>query len=100
MSHHLSTVYVVSRDKLRVNAVANTLVAEEDVRHTKSELQDPLSKEFTNTALTSEQQTAVLVCKISSRFLLSMSELGQCTALTPMRRPSSINVLMRCENGA
>ena len=78
---HLSTVSVVTPDQLRVNAVANTPVTDEDIRRAKSDLEGPLSKAFSDSTFTSEQKEAVLdLCaKFRPVFSLSMSELGRCT---------------------
>ncbi len=77
----LFTVSVVQPDQLRVNAVANTPVTDEDVRRARSELEGPLSKAFSNTTLTDDQRDAVLdLCaRFRPVFSLSMSELGECT---------------------
>ena len=78
---HLSTVSVVTPDQLRVNAVANTPVSDEDIRHARSGLESPLSKAFSTSRLTSEQKESVLdLCaKCRPVFSLSMSELRRCT---------------------
>ena len=74
----LSTVSAVSPGQVHVKAAANNPVTDEDIRHAKSELEGPMSKAFTNTTLTSEQQTAVLSLCTKHRpvFLLPMLESG------------------------
>jgi len=52
---HLSTVSVVNPDQLRVNAVANTPVTDEDIRRAKSDLEGPLSKAFSDSTFTSDK---------------------------------------------
>ena len=119
-----SVIHCVSSDadQLHVNVVAKTPKSVDELAQTKSELEGPLSKAFTNTKLTTDQKASVLdLCaRYRPVFALSMSELGRCnpaeatfplppdirlidrarTEPTLELKLSSINVSMICLNGA
>ena len=51
---------VVTPDQLHVNAVSKTPKSVDELARAQSELEDPLSKAFTNTKLTTDQKAFVL----------------------------------------
>ena len=106
---HLSAVSIVTPDQLHVDAVANTPAQEEEVRRARSNLGGPLSKAFSNSTFSDEQQEVVLdLCAKYRPVSLPMSELGRCSiaeatvlhaVLTPAPLLSSTSVSPRCWSG-